>query len=75
VGANREYIEAMHPHIAALLSDNLEVALKDADLIIVAQANPAYALLCDQVAGRPVLDLSGIARTAVPAANYQGLAW
>ena len=75
VGANREYIEAMHPHIAALLSDNLEVALKDADLIIVAQANPAYALLCEQVAGRPVLDLSGIARTAVPAANYQGLAW
>ena len=75
VGANREYIETMHPHIAALLSDNLEVALKDADLIIVAQANPAYALLCEQVAGRPVLDLSGIARTAVPAANYQGLAW
>jgi GDP-mannose 6-dehydrogenase len=75
VGANREYIETMHPHIASLLSDNLEVALKDAELIIVAQANPAYASLCELVTDRPVLDLSGIARTAVPAANYRGLAW
>ena len=49
--------------------------LKDADLIIVAQANPAYARLCELVTDRPVLDLSGIARMSVPADNYQGLSW
>jgi GDP-mannose 6-dehydrogenase len=75
VGANQEYVKTMHPHIAALLSDDLEVVLKDADLIIVAQANPAYASLCELVTDRPVLDLSGVARTAVPAANYHGLSW
>jgi GDP-mannose 6-dehydrogenase len=75
VGANQEYVKRMHPHIAALLSDDLDVVLKDADLIVVAQANPAYASLCDLVDDRPVLDLSGIARAAAPAANYRGLSW
>jgi GDP-mannose 6-dehydrogenase len=75
VGANREYLETVHPHIAPLLSDNLEVVLKDADLIVVAQANPAYAGLGDLVTDRPVLDLSGVARPAVPVARYRGLSW
>jgi GDP-mannose 6-dehydrogenase len=75
VGANRTYLETVHPHIAPLLSDNLEVVLKDADLIVVAQANPAYARLCDQVADRPVLDLTGVARPAAQVASYQGLSW
>ena len=75
VGANREYVTKVHPHIVPLLSDNLEVVLKDAELIIVAQANPAYGGICELAGGRLVLDLCGIARTAVPAANYRGLAW
>lgn len=75
VGANQDYVKTMHPHIAALLSDDLEVVLKDADLIIVAQANPAYARICELVTDRPVLDLSGVARTRIPAANYRGLSW
>jgi GDP-mannose 6-dehydrogenase len=75
VGANREYVETVHPHIAPLLSDNLEVVLKNADLIIVAQANPAYSRLCEMITDRPILDLSGVARTVAPAANYRGLAW
>jgi GDP-mannose 6-dehydrogenase len=75
IGANREYVETMYPHMAPLLSDNLEVVLKNADLIIVAQANPAYARLCDLVTSQPVLDLSGIARPAVPSSSYRGLSW
>ena len=75
VGANREYVQKMHPHIAELLSDDLEVVLKGADLIVVAQANPAYAGLSELVDDRPVLDLSGVARTAEPGVNYRGLSW
>jgi GDP-mannose 6-dehydrogenase len=74
-GANRKYLEKMHPHVAILLTDNLEMVLKNADLIIVAQASPAYARLCELVTDRPVLDLSGVARPAAPAANYRGLTW
>jgi GDP-mannose 6-dehydrogenase len=75
VGANLEYVQKKHPHIAALLSDNLEVVLKDAELIIVAQANPAYARICDLITDRPVLDLTGVARKTAPPTNYQGLSW
>jgi GDP-mannose 6-dehydrogenase len=75
VGANRAYLETAHPHLAPLLSDNLEVVLKDADLVVVAQANPAYGRLCEMVTDRPVLDLTGVARPAGPVANYQVLSW
>lgn len=75
VGANRAYLQTVRPHLASLLSDNLDVVLKDADLVVVAQANPAYAGLCDLVTDRPVLDLTGIARPAAPQPNYQGLSW
>ncbi len=75
VGANREHLEARHPHIVTLLTDNLEVALKGADMIVVAQANPAYETICETVTDRPVLDLSGVARTGSHAANYRGLGW
>jgi GDP-mannose 6-dehydrogenase len=75
VGANREYVRKALPHIASLLYDDLEMVLKDAELVIVAQANPAYARVCELVTDRPVLDLSGAARPALSADNYQGLSW
>jgi GDP-mannose 6-dehydrogenase len=75
IGANREYLEKALPHIASLLSHDLEVALKGADLVIVAQANPAYSRVCELVPDRPVLDLSGAARPANAACNYRGLSW
>jgi len=63
------------PHIASLLSHDLEMTLKGADLVIVAQANPAYSRVCELVPDRPVLDLSGAARPAFATDNYQGLSW
>jgi hypothetical protein len=51
------------------------MTLKGADLVIVAQANPAYSRVCELVPDRPVLDLSGAARPAVAVDNYQGLSW
>jgi GDP-mannose 6-dehydrogenase len=75
VGANRDYVGSHYPHILSLLTDNVEVALKDAELIVVAQANPAYATLVGMIADRPVLDLCGAARALQQASNYRGLAW
>jgi GDP-mannose 6-dehydrogenase len=75
IGANREYVEKALPHIASLLNHDLDMTLKGADLVIVAQANPAYSRVCELVPDRPVLDLSGAARPAIAVANYQGLSW
>jgi len=76
VGANRACIYDRHPHLVSLLSDSLEVAVKDAELIVIAQGNAAYRDVCDLAAGRPVLDLCGIGRPAAAAApGYRGLAW
>ena len=75
IGANRDYLEKALPHIASLLSHDLEMTLKGADLVVVAQANRAYSRVCELVPDRPVLDLSGAARPAVPTDNYQGLSW
>jgi GDP-mannose 6-dehydrogenase len=76
IGANRSYIFDRHPHIAALLCDTLEVAVKDAELIVVGQANAAYSEICDLVPDRPVLDLCGVAKGARGSTpNYRGLAW
>jgi hypothetical protein len=60
------------PHIASLLSHDLDLTLKGADLVIVAQANPVYARVCELIPDRPVLDLSGAGRPAIAAGNYQG---
>jgi GDP-mannose 6-dehydrogenase len=75
IGANREYVEKALPHIASLLSHDLEMTLKGADLVVVAQANPAYSRICELVPDRPVLDLWGAARPAIAVDNYQGLSW
>ena len=68
-------MEKALPHIASLLSHDLDMTLKGADLVIVAQANPAYSRVCELVSDRPVLDLSGAARPASAVDNYQGLSW
>jgi GDP-mannose 6-dehydrogenase len=75
IGANREYLEKALPHIASLFSHDLEMTLKGADLVIVAQANPADSRVRELIPDRPVLDLSGAARPAIAADNYQGLSW
>ncbi len=75
VGTNREFVEKTLPHIASLLDHDLDVVLKDADVVVVAQANPAYARVCEMVTDRPILDLSGAARPVIPADNYRGLSW
>ena len=75
IGANREYLEKALPHIASLLSHDLDLTIKGADLVIVAQANPAYSRVCELVPDRPVLDLAGAARPTTAVDNYQGLSW
>jgi GDP-mannose 6-dehydrogenase len=75
VGTNRRHVETVLPHIAQLLSEDLDEVLAHGDAVVIAQGNPAYARLCEIVRDRPVLDLSGVARPISAVPNYFGLAW
>jgi GDP-mannose 6-dehydrogenase len=76
VGANREHLMRTIPHIAGLLREDLAEAVDGADVVVVGQGNPAYRDVVDRLApGQRLLDLTGVARTAVPHARYEGLVW
>jgi GDP-mannose 6-dehydrogenase len=54
----------------------LDEAVKQADIVVVAQANSAYAHVVDAAcAGQAVIDLTGVARPPQPVANYSGMSW
>jgi GDP-mannose 6-dehydrogenase len=76
VGANREHLLRTLPHVAAYLVDDLDEALAGADLVIVAQGNPAYAGIVDQLTSeQQVLDLVGVARRSQGEPQYRGFLW
>ena len=76
VGANREHLVRTLPHVAGYIVDDLEEALDGADVIVVAQANPAYANILERVGpGQKVLDLHGVAKMPGNDSQYRGFLW
>jgi GDP-mannose 6-dehydrogenase len=76
VGANRAHLLRTLPHVAAYLVDDMDEAIAGADLVIVAQGNPAYAGVVDQLSpGQQVLDLVGVARRSQGEEQYRGFLW
>jgi len=75
VGANRDYLLRVLPHVASLLNDDLRQVLDGADIVVVAQRNPRYSNVVDLAGDRPVLDLTGVARPLRATALYDGLTW
>ena len=77
VGENREYLARTLPHVAAYIVEDLDEAIRDSDVIVVAQGNAAYANILERVTpGQKVLDLQGIARAqGVSSDEYRGLLW
>jgi GDP-mannose 6-dehydrogenase len=76
IGVNRTYVLERLPHIAELLHDDLEAAIRDVDLIVVAQKNAAYGRVTELARdGQDVLDLTGAARPSAQDERYAGLMW
>jgi GDP-mannose 6-dehydrogenase len=74
-GANRAYLLSVVPHITNLLVESAAAAIGDAEVIILANASPAYVdvlkgLRDDQV----LLDFSGVEELR-SLTNYGGLNW
>jgi GDP-mannose 6-dehydrogenase len=76
VGANREHLIRTLPHVARYIVDDLEEAVDGAHVIVVAQANPAYADILERVApGQKVLDLHGVVSMPGVGSHYRGFLW
>jgi len=77
VGENREYLTRTLPHVAAYVVEDLDEAIRDADVIVVAQGNKAYSDILDRVTpSQKVLDLQGVARAAgAGSLQYAGFLW
>jgi GDP-mannose 6-dehydrogenase len=76
VGANREHLLRTLPHVAAYLVDDLEESIHGADVVVVAQGNPAYADILERVSPeQKVLDLHGVARMPGAGPQYHGFLW
>lgn len=76
-GQNREFVNRAVPHFAAYLVGDLDEAVRDADVVVVAQSNVVYADVVSRLQPwQKVLDLNGVARASSEgSAQYSGLLW
>lgn len=90
VGANREYVDRHLPHLARLLTSDVEVAVDGAECLVLATPDPAVAAKVLLGPAVPLIDLSGgleadqedqlrrvveIPAQQAPAREYHGVAW
>jgi GDP-mannose 6-dehydrogenase len=77
LGANRAYIEGAIPHIADILSDDMDAVLAHGDLVIIGNPAPEFKFLGSQVrADQKVLDLVRIpGLSAELGERYSGINW
>jgi len=77
VGANKEYIETAIPHIASLMNDDLDAVLDHAEVVVIGNADPAFASVPDRLREDQLLvDLVGLAAAAERLGDrYEGIAW
>jgi GDP-mannose 6-dehydrogenase len=75
IGANRAYIEHEIPHIVSIMTDSLEDLIERSELVIVGNADPAFAAALDaRPDGQHVIDLVRL-ENAEPRDLYEGIAW
>ena len=77
IGANKQYIEEQIPHLAALLSPDLESVVEHAEVLVVGHGTAdsrRLPTLCRS--GQTVIDLVGMKGLAgVDGIDYQGIVW
>ena len=76
-GANREYIDKEIPHLSSLLSDSVEEVIAESDVLIIGNADPAFAeALRTPDPDQHIIDLVRLDGKAGDAtAHYHGITW
>lgn len=73
-GSNREYIEQEIPHIASIMSTSLDDVISDAEVIVVANGSPEFAVALQRLTpNAEIIDLVGIDSDGY--AEYTGICW
>ncbi|MGH8176833.1 MAG: nucleotide sugar dehydrogenase [Steroidobacter sp.] len=77
IGANRRFIEESIPHIASLMTTDLDSLVRDADVLIVGMksAEVLASLNVHTRADQLLLDITGLADRDAQRAEYQGVCW
>ena len=76
-GANKDYILNHIPHIAKLMTDDLDDLVSFADTIVIGNNDPAFlGALRDKDATKHIVDLAGVGKELAPThPNYEGICW
>lgn len=75
-GANREFIEKRIPHIAELMVNDLEAAIRGAEIIVIGNKSGEFAgALAGLREDQHVLDLVRISDSVRTGARYEGISW
>jgi len=77
LGKNKEFIDREIPHLDRLLKESPELALDNADVIVIGHCDQAARrAIAARAAGRRIVDLSGYAELRTAGANeYEGICW
>jgi GDP-mannose 6-dehydrogenase len=79
LGTNREYIEAVVPHLADLMVDDASALLDGCDSIVVGNDSPEFAELVAGTRDQAVVDLVGLRLSDEQLRSlgdrYQGISW
>lgn len=77
IGSNRRFIEESIPHIASLMTSDLESLVRNADVLVVAMKTPEVlaALQAHTREGQLLLDVGLLPDRDAYHATYQGVCW
>lgn len=76
VGANRDFILNRIPHIAALMVEDMDDAIKEADVVVIGNGDPEFRTVPERLAaGQHLVDLVRIDETANLGDSYDGICW
>jgi GDP-mannose 6-dehydrogenase len=76
VGANRDYILNIIPHISKLMVDSIDGVLKHADTIIIGNGAPEFNEILENLhEGQFVIDLVRVCKDTSNGEQYDGICW
>ena len=76
VGANRDYILNRIPHIAALMVEDIDDAIAEADVVVIGNSDPEFRNIAERLeAGQHLVDLVRVNEATNSSGSYDGICW
>jgi GDP-mannose 6-dehydrogenase len=76
VGANRDYILNVIPHISQLMEDNIDDVIKHAETLVIGNHSSEFEAVIDRLEDeKSIIDLVRIVDGGIEKAGYQGICW